>query len=50
MEEVFIRISLWPDGTWCEEGDEANYLQWMSDDYKTVEMTENEYDEFLRTH
>lgn len=43
-----IKICVWPDGTWCEKGDELNYLQWMSDDFEVIEMTEDQYDEFLR--
>lgn len=47
-EECMVEICIWPDGTWCEKGEEASYLQWMSDDYSIVEMTEDQYDEFLR--
>ncbi len=43
-----IKIYIWPDGTWCESDDIKSYLQWMSDDFQVVEMTEEEYDEFLR--
>lgn len=43
-----IRVCIWPDGTWCEEGEEQNYLQWMSDDFEIVVMTEDQFDEFLR--
>lgn len=43
-----IKVCIWPDGTWCESDNIESYLQWMSDDFQVVEMTEEEYDEFLR--
>jgi hypothetical protein len=49
-EDVYVTICVWPDGTYCEKGDEQSYLQWMSDDFEYVEMSENEYDEFLRNN
>lgn len=49
-EDMYVTICKWPDGTWCEKGDEQDYLQWMSDDFEYVEMSENEYDEFLRNN
>lgn len=35
-----MKISIWPDGTWCEKGEEESYLTWMSDDYYTIEIDE----------
>jgi len=35
-----MEISVWPDGTFCEKGDEGSYLQWMSDDYITLDIDE----------
>ena len=43
-----IEICVWPCGTWCEREDLGSYLQWMSDDFETLHLTEDEYDEFLR--
>ena len=43
-----MKLSIWPDGTFCEKGDEASYLQWMSDDYCTVEIDEYTYDALMR--
>lgn len=42
-----IVIYRWPDGTWCEYEDIESYLQWMSDDYEIVRLTELEYEQLL---
>lgn len=42
--DLIMRISIWPDGTYCEAGDECDYLQWMSDDYCTIEIDEETAD------
>ena len=33
---------VWPDGTWCTEEDLMEYLTFMSDDYETKELTEEQ--------
>ncbi len=45
-----IYICLWPDGTWCEHDDIESYLQWMSDDYQLLELTFDQYEQFVNTH
>lgn len=35
-----MKYSIWPDGTYCQAGDECSYLQWMSDDYITIDLDE----------
>ena len=40
-----IELYEWPDGTWCECDEIESYLQWMSDDYTLVRLTEKEIEE-----
>jgi len=42
-----ITIYRWPDGTWCEYDDIESYLQWMSDDYDIVFLTQDEYEAMM---
>lgn len=39
-----IKVCIWPDGTWCLL-DEVEEFRWMSDDYKVVELSYEEFDE-----
>lgn len=43
-----IKICIWSNGTWCEWGDLESYLQWMSDDFHVVEMSEEQYEHFIQ--
>ncbi len=46
-----ITVYLGPDGTWCEDYQSLQmYLKWMSDDYQTLELTEDQYEYFVNTH
>ena len=45
-----IIVYLWPDGTWCEEEELSMYLRWLSDDYETLELTWEAYEQFVNTH
>lgn len=42
------RVYLWPDGTWCEGPDLDEYLNFKSDDFQVLILTEYEYDDWLR--
>ncbi len=44
-----ITVYVWPDGTWCEEyRDLVVMLNYMSDDYETLELTEEQYEQFVK--
>ena len=43
-----MKISIWPDGTYCEKGEEETYLRWMSDDYCTIDIDEYTLDALER--
>ena len=45
-----IKIYMWPDGTWCEDDEWEGYLQWMGDDFKVLELTIEQYEQFVNTH
>lgn len=40
-----ITICEWPDGTWCELEDVIYYLSWMSDDFETKQITEEQFEQ-----
>ncbi len=45
-----IIVYLWPNGTWCEEGELESHLSWMSDDFETLHLTIEQYEQFVNTH
>lgn len=45
-----ITVYVWPDGTWTDEESELYmYLRWMSDDYQTLELTWEAYEQFVNS-
>jgi hypothetical protein len=34
------KVHIWPDGTYCDDNELEGFLQWKSDDYRTVEITD----------
>lgn len=44
-----VVIYEWPDGTWCEEDELEEHLAWMSDDFRRIVLTYDEYEKFVIT-
>ncbi len=42
-----IKICKWPDGIWCKYEDLESHLQWLSDDFEIISLTEDEYEVFV---
>lgn len=39
------KIYIWPDDNWCVEDELESQLQWKSDDYRVVEVSDDwDYD------
>lgn len=36
-----MNIHVWPDDLWCTDEDLADYLQYLSDDYVTLVLSDN---------
>lgn len=34
------KFHIWPDGTFCKDHELEEFLQWKSDDYRTVEISD----------
>ena len=46
-----ITVYLWPDGCWCDEYEELlTLLHFKSDDYEVLELTEDQYEQFVNTN
>ena len=49
MEDT-VKICKWPNDVWCEWDELEGYLQWMSDDFEVLNLTDAEYEEFLKVY
>lgn len=46
FKDYYMRtVYLWPDGQWCITPELDEYLEWKSDDYMRVKLTNDEYDQ-----
>lgn len=36
-----MKVFIWPDGTWCEDDNIAEYETWKSDDYSVMDIPDD---------